>query len=176
MHNCRYTPLFLLLWLLITGCAHRPDSSSEQQQRTQQLSQALQQLAPDSTPQAAHTLAKIAVETASRLRTDYDVALAPWLHNIEVNSGIKTRGLCFHYAKDLSAALQPALAPYWQMYRVQARPKQLLEHNAIVLVGRGQPWQSGIVLDAWRNAGVLYFGPVLLDKYPWQLKQSSPLQ
>lgn len=162
---------FLLIFTLLSnGCAHRTEDFSEKTQRTNNLSAILQQLAPNSTPQAAQHLAQVAVNTASQLRENYDVTLAPWLHNIEVNSGIKQRGLCYQYAKDLAAAVQPALAPYWQMYRVQARPKQLLEHNAIVIVGNGQPWQSGIVLDAWRNAGVLYFGTVTKDQYPWQLK------
>jgi hypothetical protein len=161
---------FLSCIVLLAGCAHRIENASEKQQRTNHLRSELQQLAPDSTPQAAQQLAETAVNTASQLREDYDVALAPWLHNIEVNSGTKQRGLCYQYAKDLSVAVQPALAPYWQMYRVQARPKQILEHNAIVIVGKDQPWQSGIVLDAWRNAGVLYFGAATKDKYSWQLK------
>lgn len=158
------------LTLLCSSCAHRADNFSEKTQRINDLSKALQQLAPNSTPQTAQQLAEVAVNTASQLRENYDVTLAPWLHNIEVNSGIKQRGLCYQYAKDLAAAVQPALTPYWQMYRVQARPKQLLEHNAIVITAKDQPWQSGIVLDAWRNAGVLYFGAVTKDKYPWQLK------
>lgn len=160
-------------WIVASGCAHRLDTTDEQTQRTHALATELHQLAPNSTPQAAQQLAKTAVEHAVQLRQQYGVTLAPWLHNIEVNSGIKSRGLCFHYANDLAAAIQPQLAPYWQMYRVQARPKQLLEHNAIVITRRGQPWQNGIVLDAWRNAGVLYFGDVTADKYPWQLKKSA---
>lgn len=172
MKSLRFFAL-TLCWLVASGCAHRLDTTDEQTQRTRALVTELRQLAPNSTPQAAQHLAEVAVDTASQLREDYGVTLAPWLHNIEVNSGIKQRGLCYQYAKDLAVAVQPALAPYWQMYRVQARPKQLLEHNAIVIVGRGQHWQSGIVLDAWRNAGVLYFGDVLSDKYPWQLKQKT---
>jgi hypothetical protein len=168
----RLLPISLVIgvFLSLSGCAHRAETPIEQDQRIEKLSFELQRLAPHSTPQAAHHLAQVAVDTSSNLRQQYGVTLMPWLHNIEVNSGIKKRGLCFHYANDLAAALEPQLAPYWQMYRVQARPKQLLEHNAVVITGKGQPWQSGIVLDAWRNAGVLYFGSVMHDKYPWQLK------
>lgn len=165
--------LFLSCALLLTGCAHRIENTSEKTQRIDHLRATLQQLAPTSTPQAAQQLAEVTVDTSEQLRKNYGVTLAPWLHNIEVNSGTKQRGLCYHYAKDLSAAIQPFLAPYWQLYRVQAHPKQLLEHNAIVITGKDQPWQSGIVLDAWRNAGVLYFGAVTEDKYPWQLKRNK---
>jgi hypothetical protein len=161
---------FLSCIVLLAGCAHRIENTSEKTLRIDHLRITLQQLAPTSTPQAAQQLAEAAVGTSAQLRKNYGVTLAPWLHNIEVNSGTKQRGLCYHYAKDLAAAVQPALAPYWQMYRVQAHPKQLLEHNAIVIAGRDRPWQSGIVLDAWRNAGVLYFGAATKDKYSWQLK------
>ena len=174
VRNFLYSSSLLACLFIGTGCAHHTENLTEKTQRIHNLRAALQQLAPNSTPQAAQQLAETAVNTAEQLRENYQVTLAPWLHNIEVNSGIKQRGLCYQYAKDLAVAVQPALAPYWQMYRVQARPKQLLEHNAIVIVGKNQPWQSGIVLDAWRNAGVLYFGAVTKDKYPWQLKQNHP--
>lgn len=160
-----------LFCVFLCGCAHRVETHTEKEQRIQALAIELRQLAPNSTPQAAQQLAETAVNRAEQLRTEYGVTLAPWLHNIEVNSGIKPRGLCFHYAKDLAVAVQPQLSPYWQMYRVQARPKQLLEHNAIVITRKGDDWKNGIVLDAWRNAGVLYFGDVMADKYPWQLKK-----
>lgn len=162
--------LIVFIVCLLSGCAHQPDNKAEQQARIATLATALQTLSPDASEQEARNFATVAVHTAANLREQYQVNATPWIHNIEVNSGIKPRGLCFHYANDLSAKLQPLAPPHWQLYSVQANPKQLLEHNAIVITGAGKPWQSGIVLDGWRNSGVLYFGPVIEDKYPWQLK------
>jgi hypothetical protein len=162
---------FLLLFCCaLIACAHRPDAQDEQQQRINALARELGMMAPAAPQQDAQHLATAAVTTAARLRAQYGVTLAPWLHNVEVNTGTKPRGLCFHYAHDLYEALQPQVAPYWQVQFVQAKPKEILEHNAIVITARGKPWDTGIVLDGWRNAGVLYYGPVTADKYPWQPK------
>jgi hypothetical protein len=161
-----------LIVLLLCSCAHQQDSQTEQQTRIAALTLELQKIAPDADQKEARHFASIAVRTTADLREQYQVSAAPWVHNIEVNSGIKPRGLCFHYANDLAVKLQPLTRPHWQLHFVQAKPKELLEHNAIVITGVGKPWQSGIVLDGWRDSGVLYFGPVMEDKYPWQLKNS----
>ena len=164
------TAICLLLFFLLYGCAHPKDSSTEQQIRIATLAAALHALSPDASEQESRDFASVAINTAANLREQYQVSAAPWIHNIEVNSGIKPRGLCFHYANDLAIKLVPLTSPHWQLYLVQAKPKQLLEHNAIVIAGTEKPWQSGIVLDGWRDSGVLYFAPVMQDKYPWQLK------
>lgn len=162
--------LIFFLAYLLSGCAHQPDNQAEQQTRIATLANALQTLSPDASTQEARNFASVAVYTAANLREQYQTNMTPWVHNIEVNSGIKSRGLCFHYADDLAEKLQPLVSPHWQLHFVQARPKHLLEHNAIVITGTGKPWQSGIVLDGWRNSGALYFEPVMEDKYPWQFK------
>lgn len=162
--------LIVFIACLLSGCAHQPDNQTEQQERIATLATALKTLSPDASEQEAKNFASVAVHTAANLREQYQVNMMPWIHNIAVNSGIKHRGLCFHYANDLAAKLKPLVPPYWQLYSVQANPKQLLEHNAIVIAGVGKPWQSGIVLDGWRDSGVLYFGPVIDDKYQWQFK------
>jgi hypothetical protein len=161
---------------VLPACATRPETGAQQQARIERLSTALQTMAPDSNPAAARHFADIAVTTSAQLRQQYRVQLTPWMHNAEVNAGIKSRGLCFHYARDLGAALQPLAAPYWDLHVVQAKPKTILEHNALVVTAKGAGWQSGIVLDGWRDAGVLYIGPVMQDKYPWQPKQASAAQ
>lgn len=155
---------------LLGGCAHQPETVAEQQARIHVLTNDLHTMSPGADARKTQQFAATAVNTAARLRDQYGVRFTPWMHNIEVNSGTKTRGLCFHYAKDLAAALQPLAAPDWQLYIVQANPDGILEHNAIVVVDKGKPWDSGIVLDGWRDAGILYFGPVPQDRYPWQLK------
>jgi hypothetical protein len=160
----------LLICILSGGCAYQTDSEPQQKARINTLAAELQALSPSADPREAEHFADVAVITAANLREQYQVTMAPWIHNMEVNAGKKPRGLCFHYAKDMAAALQPLAAPDWQLYFVQAKPKEILEHNAVVVTAKGKPWQSGIVLDGWRHSGVLYFGPVMEDRYPWQLK------
>ena len=165
----RLTALLCIMVILLSACAHRVDAATEQQQRIALLSQSLEQLSPQAPKTMAHHIAVLAVKQAADLREQYGVVLTPWMHNVEVNWGTKPRGHCYHYAIDMGATLRPELDPYWQLYFVQAKPGSVLEHNAVVITQKHQPWETGIVLDAWRNAGVLYFGPVLADKYPWQL-------
>lgn len=172
MNKCFFFNCLLLVFILC-GCAHQPDSNTQQQARIASLTVELQKLSPEASETEAQHFASAAVHTAATLRENYQVSMAPWVHNVEVNAGIKPRGLCFHYARDMGAALQPLAVPHWDLHFVQARPKEILEHNAIVITGAGKPWQSGIVLDGWRYSGVLYFGPVTEDKYPWQLKNKT---
>ena len=165
-----FSVFVVTLLLVVGGCANQPETTAEQQARIHILANDLHAMSPGADARKTQQFAATAVNTAARLREQYGVRFTPWMHNIEVNSGTKTRGLCFHYAKDLAAALQPLAAPDWQLYIVQANPDGILEHNAIVVVDKGKPWDSGIVLDGWRDAGILYFGPVAQDRYPWQLK------
>jgi hypothetical protein len=42
------------------------------------------------------------------------------------------------------------------------------EHNTAVVVAKGKPWHTGIILDPWRNSGNLYYSYVKDDKkYIW---------
>lgn len=162
----------LLLVCGLTACANRPDTPQEQQERIDHLAQTLQQLAPSAPLAKSRAVATVAVQESAALRQQYGVRFTPWLHNVEVNSGTRSRGFCYHYARDLRDHLQAVVAPYWRLYPLQARAGTVLEHNAVGIIGgSNQDWQQGIVLDAWRDAGVLYFGPVQKDKYPWRLRE-----
>ena len=44
----------------------------------------------------------------------------------------------------------------------------LREHNSLVVTAHRLPFAQGVVLDAWRHSGRLWFGGVATDKYPWQ--------
>jgi hypothetical protein len=49
------------------------------------------------------------------------------------------------------------------------------EHNSVVVTAKGQPFQQGLVLDAWRHSGRLHWTPVIADRYPWEEGElSSP--
>lgn len=160
--------LALAAALIISGCAHRVDSEEQQLQRIAHLQQELLQLNPAADPQAAQRFAETAVLRALELRQEYGVRLTPWMHNVEVNSGTRPRGLCYHWADDLRDSVKPLATPYWSVYKIKAKPKTPREHNALSITKIGDDWQNGIVLDGWRHAGVLYVGPVKGDKYPWQ--------
>jgi hypothetical protein len=155
----------------VTACAHRPETVSEQQVRIDALTESLRRMAPHAPRARAREVAILAVKESSSLRQQYGVRWTPWLHNVEVNSGTRSRGHCYHYARDLRQTLQPVVVPYWQLHILHARPGTWLEHNAISISGVNMDWQDSVVLDAWRDAGVLYFGSVRSDRYDWQLRE-----
>jgi hypothetical protein len=160
----------LSVWLV--GCATSPETMSEKAMRIEQLTHELKQLSPYVETQEASQLAEVAVNTAAQLREQYGVRLTPWLHNVEVYWGAKERGYCYQYAKDMYAALKKVPLQHLQLHFIQAHRDEMLEHNALSVTASGQSWDTGIVLDAWRNAGVLVFVPVKEDKYPWKLSGS----
>ena len=38
----------------------------------------------------------------------------------------------------------------------------------MVVTARGQPFNSGYIIDGWRAAGRLLWWPVAKDEYPWK--------
>ena len=104
---------------------------------------------------------------ASELGRRYQPVGPPQFHNFLVNTGLKKRGLCHHWARDLGSQLAVLKLRTLQLRWGIARRGTLREHNAVVVTARGQPFERGIVLDAWRHSGRLFAGPVAGDKYPW---------
>lgn len=132
------------------------------------LTRQLIALSPTVHPGDAKRLATEAHAISRELARDYQPVASPHLHNFLVNTGLKRRGLCHHWARDLGGRLAAlklrTLVLRWGI----ARGGTLREHNAVVVTARGQPFQRGIVLDAWRRSGRLFAAPVTTDRYPWR--------
>ena len=132
------------------------------------LHERLLALSPTVRSDEAKRVAIIAHEASQRLGREYRVAGPAHFHNFLVNAGLKKRGLCHHWARDLGGQLAGlklrSLVLRWGI----ARGGTLREHNAVVVTARGQPFERGIVLDPWRHSGRLFFGEVVSDRYPWR--------
>lgn len=164
--------LFTAVWLtgllmLLHGCATPLDATAQREARIAALAGEIKQLSPQVTPEEAQHFARVAVETAAELGRRYEVALAPWLHNASIVAGLKDRGLCYQYAWDLYESLKHVESPHLSMYFVQANRGKLNEHHALSVTAKDASWDSGVLLDAWRGSGNLYFGAVTADRYPW---------
>jgi hypothetical protein len=131
------------------------------------LAARLQELSPLVAPDEAARAAEVAHSHSIELAGQYRVARPAILHNVFVNLGLRKRGLCFQWADDLSASLQSLGLRTLQVRRGVARWETLREHSSVVLTAPGQPFSDGIVLDAWRHSGRLYWSGVRQDKYPW---------
>ena len=103
-------------------------------------------------------VAETAVTYSSRLAEEYRVVPPARLHNLLIQVGIKDRGLCYHWTEDLMKRLQALnLRTYQLHWGVAHKGNDLREHNSVVITANGQPFETGLLLDPWRNSG----GPLL---------------
>lgn len=149
--------------LCLAGCA----SPKPTGQPAPNLTQRLQTLSPTIAPAEATLAADTACSYALELAKEYRVVRPAIFHNVLVNLGLRQRGLCFQWADDLSAKLLSLHLRTLLVRRGAARLDTRREHSSVVLTALGQPFEDGIVLDAWRHSGRLYWGGVKTDKYPW---------
>ena len=159
--------LILLGTLALAGCAPPLVAT---QDPVSDLTQAIQSLGADVDPDEARRAAEISYSYATQLAQDYGVTTAPLVHNSKVNAGIKDRGLCYHYAEDMQARLNREGFETLVMLRAIAEPKVafLIDHSTAVIAPRGNDIYGGIVLDAWRHSGDLFWSPTVEDtRYNW---------
>lgn len=153
---------------LLTACASTPEAPADRRLREAQLAMALAKLAPGAPTEEPRLWARVAVERSAQLRQTYRIDFNHNLHNVLVYWGLKNRGFCYHWQTDLGSALADMPHPSFEVKRIWAHPGSLWhEHHALVVVPAGGDWQDGLVLDAWRNEGVLWFGKAQGDEYPW---------
>lgn len=162
MATLRVTLAIAFALLGATALQAEPPATSET------LAQQIAQLSPAIRNKEATLLAAEAHARARQLAREYRAVRSPHFHNFLVNAGLKKRGLCHHWTRDLGdhlAALKlRSVVLRWGI----AHAGTLREHSAVVVTAAGQPFERGIVLDAWRHSGRLFSGRVAADKYPWK--------
>ena len=176
--DLRATRLFCavtILLFLLNGCA----SNSPQlelppqvaQQRITELNLAILGLGEDIDASEAQRAARIAIDYSRQLAREYEITDSAIVHNLKVNLGFKTRGLCVHWTSDLLARMQEegfySLDLHWAIANYENAFR--LEHSTVVISARGDSLQQGLILDPWRNSGNLYWAPALQDPgYLWK--------
>ena len=149
--------------LLLSGCA----SPSPSGHAPRDLADRLRGLSPAVDSADAALAADTACSCSLQLAREYRVVRPAIFHNVLVNLGIRERGLCFQWADDLSARLESLRLRTLELHRGAARLDTRREHSCVVLTAQGQPFDQGMVLDAWRRSGRLVWAKVKEDKYPW---------
>jgi hypothetical protein len=143
----------------------RGDIAAEAQLRTK-----LAMLSPTVRVDEAEKLALCAYKTSRRLAREYRVVFPPALNNVLINTGGRKRGLCYHWTEDLLHQLDALKLETLELHWGEAFARTFSENNGVVVTAKGQPFGQGIVLDAWRYQGRLYWGAVRKDPegYPWK--------
>ena len=120
-------------------------------------------------PQEAQDFSLKSLYYAKRLAQNYKIVSPPLWHNTLVNIGIKKRGLCYEWSEDMLRYLLQQNYQTLRLFAVGANIGEYFEHNALVVTAKGEDYLEGIVIDAWRDSGNLFFNKVLSDKkYEWK--------
>jgi hypothetical protein len=150
--------VFIFVFTICLGTVWARDERS-----IKDLCEALVALAPDVDPGEAELLS-VTVHTMSRsLAREYRVVLNPPFQNLLINIGVRQRGYCAHYARDIGSRLKELKFKTLVLHWGAAYAKGPDESNCLVVTARNQPFQDGIILDAWRRGGRLFWCPVKKD-------------
>ncbi|MEW2911803.1 hypothetical protein [Leisingera sp. JC11] len=161
-------PLMMLAAAALAACTAAPTATKND---VEALSLAIQSLDPQVDAGEARRAAELAYSHSARLAEQYNVTTSPIIHNTLVNSGVKERGICVHYAEDMEARLDQENFRTLTMLRAIAEPKNefRIDHSTAVIAARGDGIYEGIVLDPWRYGGKLYWSATTDDpRYDWE--------
>ena len=152
------TTSFIVIFLLLVDAAVARDERS-----IKDLSKALTALAPDVDLSEAKLLSVTAHTTARSLSREYRVVLNPEFTVFLVNIGMRKRGWCGHWTRDIGARLKELKLKTLVLHWGAAYAGTSSENNCLVVTARNQPFQDGIIIDGWRRAGRLFWCAVRKD-------------
>ncbi|MCZ4352614.1 hypothetical protein O4H61_08815 [Roseovarius aestuarii] len=168
--------LVLLGAALVAACGAVPEETSGRAEQVAQLEADILALGPNVDPEEAARAARVAFSYTDQLVREYEITDPPLVHNTKVNMGLKPRGLCYHWARDIHTRMAQERFQTLAFTRAVANADNpiLLEHTTAVIMARGDGYMDGLVLDPWRTGGRLVFRPVRGDKYDWKPREAFP--
>jgi len=167
------TRFIIVLAMLAIGL---PWASAEQQRsssfqvpkndlaKAQALAGQLAALSPKVDPKEATLLAECAYATVDRLRRQYQMFGTPIFNNFLVYHGFRKRGYCYQWTADLLVALDALTLKTLELHWGEAYAGTWRENNCLVITAKGQPFNSGMIVDAWRHFGHLRWNLVPSDE------------
>ena len=166
--------LAILLCAMLQACAvsrFEGENAQPKPQAVDALTQAILDLEGDIDADEAARAARISIWYSRHLAAQYEIVGSPLFHNMLVNLGIKERGLCVDWTRDLMVRLQKerfrSIDLHWGVANFDSAFR--IEHSTVILSATGAGLRQGIVLDPWRNSGDLYWAPTLEDaEYAWR--------
>jgi hypothetical protein len=132
--------------------------------KAEALATQLAALSPRVDPKEARLLAECAYATADRLRGQYQMFGTPIFNNFLVYHGFRKRGYCYQWTADLLVALDALKLKTLELHWGESYAGTWRENNCLVVTAKGQPFNSGMIVDAWRHFGQLRWNLVLSDE------------
>jgi len=131
-------------------------------------------LSPGVNPDEARRVTSIAYTTGRELAREWRMGASPTVHSFLINIGLKKKGYCYHFAEELLLRLDAQKLQTLELHWAESDAGTDTEHNVIVVTGRGQPFEQGIMLDNWRHSGHLLWGPITGDPvHTWQENKAA---
>jgi len=150
--NASRVVVFLIAFGVCTNAVRAVDEKS-----IQKLRDALVALGPDVDPAEAEQVSVTAHTTARSLAREYGVVFNAGFQNMLINMGKKKRGFCGHYTRDIGERLKEFRLKTLVLHWGSAYANTGAENNCLVVTARNQPFEKGVIMDAWRCSGRLFW-------------------
>jgi hypothetical protein len=174
MPKLNHRLIFIFALLTLANVAWAKDEES-----IKGLRDAIVALSPSVNLEEAE-LISVTAHTASRsLAHEYRVTGPPAFQNFLIHIGLRQRGYCFDFARDIGARLKELKPKTLVLHWGESFANTNRENNGLVVTARGQAFRDGIVIDAWRHGGRLYWRSVTEDRQnEWEenMRESALLQ
>lgn len=170
--------LMVLCLMIATGCSVKYEALNSDPKKQEILTNELLALDKQIDPKEAAQLAQEALSYPRVLARKYELKSPANYHNFLINAGFRERGLCYQWSEDMMEALKKYRFKSFDLRWGVAFKGEPLEHNSVVVVAKGKPFETGILIDPWRNSGELYFGKLESDnvfKWSEDIKRSHYL-
>lgn len=115
-------------------------------------------------PKEARAVAECAYATAGRLRSQYRMFGTPIFNNFLVYHGLRKRGYCYQWTEDLLLALDALKLKTLELHWGEAYADTYRENNCLVITAKSQPFERGMILEAWRHFGHLRWNLLASDE------------
>lgn len=137
--------------------------------KIRELTQAIKDLGPAIDRAEASFVARESVLYAMHLANEYKLITPPNSHNVLVNTGQRDKGLCYHFASDMSDHIVTGRTyKTLSLQRAVSFQGQRFEHNVLTVAAKGKGIKDAIILDAWRNSASLLWMKTEEDpNYHW---------
>ena len=126
-------------------------------------------LGPQVDETEANFVAREAVLFSMHLANEYKLVAPPNSQNVLVNTGQREKGLCYHFARDMTDHIVKGRTfNTLTLQRAVAFQNKALEHNVLTVAAKGKGIRDAIILDAWRESAELYWVKTAEDPmYRW---------
>lgn len=175
----------LAFMLALSGCAVQYDNvtlaadgkprlkqlTPQMKKRIDELKVALIDLDPSIIdPQEAASVAHDAFVYPMYLANEWGLTWPPVLHNTLRNSNQRPAGLCVDWARAMRAKMRSKnLKTFDLWWGIAYKGNPWREHSTLIVTAKGKPFETGILLDPWRNSGDLFWSKIDKDlHYPWK--------